>query len=553
MQKIIKNIFLVLLFLLNTGLNPVFAAFDVKGVQLFRDNNICINSVSDGTTSKVALDLSTLQTNSESVQSKISSSGSLCTTPPFFTGGAILSTAGGITTQAQPNIQSLGRGILISEIAGNSSGISSSGDPNGFSTLVSNLGGLANTIFEISLPTGCDVIDDDDDIVGASSDLTTVNDFSLPTCTSTNGLTVQCNATSNLLTLTTGLAPASGSTPAKVRFTLSAINAVPDSNMIDSILIRLSSQDVFCPSTATGPLIATVVAQNAVSSPTKSETIGTADLGTAKQAAKINYATETVTSTKGETSTNEIGTTPILAGSTSTAHKIQIEELDNESIPIGGQSSAVLINPTATSNAATENINLWIIPSISSLFSNAPAISDITFSDNSIFISSAPVLVKTTANDVNAPFGSIVIPIRKSSGGTDPATIKTTITINNLKINSGTGKDGDIFTVTLALFEPASGAVINTPAGLSVNDSTNPTNPQNFSAFSVDSTRGLAQNAVVGGAVNEPTGAAQITTDTDLSALTKRDTVLGAPQILNFTKVISSISDINTDKITVLN
>ena len=265
MQKIIKNIFLVLLFLLNTGLNPVFAAFDVKGVQLFRDNNICINSVSDGTTSKVALDLSTLQTNSESVQSKISSSGSLCTTPPFFTGGAILSTAGGITTQAQPNIQSLGRGILISEIAGNSSGISSSGDPNGFSTLVSNLGGLANTIFEISLPTGCDVIDDDDDIVGASSDLTTVNDFSLPTCTSTNGLTVQCNATSNLLTLTTGLAPASGSTPAKVRFTLSAINAVPDSNMIDSILIRLSSQDVFCPSTATGPLIATVVAQNAVS------------------------------------------------------------------------------------------------------------------------------------------------------------------------------------------------------------------------------------------------------------------------------------------------
>ena len=45
---------------------------------------------------------------------------------------------------------------------------------------------LGSIIFEVSLPSGCYVVDDDNDIVGASSDLSTINDFSFPTCASTN-------------------------------------------------------------------------------------------------------------------------------------------------------------------------------------------------------------------------------------------------------------------------------------------------------------------------------------------------------------------------------
>lgn len=531
------------------------AAFDIQGVELFKDNTICITMTSSGTVTQSGFNLSNIQTNSESFQANITSGGALCPLPPFFTGGAIQSTTNGITIQAQPNVQAFGRGIVISEIAGNSSGVSSSGEPTSFTSLVSRLGGVSMTLFEITLPTGCDVVDDDNDIVGASTDLTTINDFSFPTCASTNGFTVACNAESNLLTAITGLVPATSSTPAKIRFTISAFEAGADINMIDSILIRLDSQDVFCPTSITGPTIATIIAKNAVDSPTVTETVGTVNIGDAAQAVNFKYAAETATSLKGEVSTNDIGSTALLIGGlATTANKIQIEELQNDSIPLAGQSSAILINPSVTSNSENNIINIWLVPSISTLFSTAPLSSDITFSDSSIVVNSAPYIVMSNSDDLNAPFGTLVIPVRKNDavGATDPSTVKTTITINNLVFSSAIAGAKDA-TVSLALYEPLSGAIINTPAALSVNNSTNPTNPQNFSAFSIGSTRALAQNAVVGGAVNEATGAAQITSDVDLNALTLRNTALGTPQITGFTKAISTVTPVDISKITTTN
>ncbi len=550
--KPVQNILLIILFLAS---QVVFfksqAAFDVQGVELFKDNNICIFMA--GSSTPEGLSLASFSVTTESVQSRISSSGSLCLPPPFFTGGSLLTTINGIKTQADPVVQSLGRGILISEISG-TAGVSSSGDPSGFNSLVTRLGGLTMTIFEISLPDSCDVIDDDDDVVGSSSDLSTINDFSFPTCNSTTGLTVACNATSNLLTAITGLAPATSTSPAKIRFTISEFNAFADASMIDSILIKLDSQDIFCPNNAGNPLTVTAIAKNAIDSPTVTETLGSVNIGSPAQSAKLSYTTEVATSAKGETSTNETGTTPVLAGSNSTtANTIQIEELNNESIPIGGQSSPTLINPSVATSNANNAINIWLIPSISNLFSNPPATGNITFSDNSFIVSSAPYLVMSNTDDQNAPFGTIVIPIRQNSSGDDPTTIKTTITIKNLPL-SGDATASKDSTISLSFFEPISGAIVNTPGALSIlSSTTNSTNPQNFSSFTAQSTRGIAQNAIIGGAVNDGAGAGQVVTDTDIAALTARDTVLGTPQIIGFTKVISLLTVIDSSKVNITN
>ena len=338
------TLFLVFLFSFQfCFFQKVYAAFDLKGVQLFKDNNICI--IMAGSTTPESLSLSNLFTQDESVQSKISSSGTLCPAPPFFTGGALLSATNGISIQAQPTVQGLGRGILISEIAGSMGGVSSSGDPLGFSNLTTNLG-ITTNIFEITLPIECDVVDDDNDGFGASSDLSGINDFTFITCASTTGLTVACNSEIGLLSASNVIVPASGSTGAKVRFTISAIDSLPDANMIDSILIKFDSQDIFCKSTASGNLTATIIAKNAVDSPTQTENLGTVSFGAFSKAAKISYKTDTATSLKGEVSTNEVRNTPTLAGTANTSYPIEIEELDNEGFPLGGQSSDSIINPS---------------------------------------------------------------------------------------------------------------------------------------------------------------------------------------------------------------
>lgn len=525
-------------------------AFDIKPVGIFRDGTICLIPASSSGVAQ-AFSLSSLQSSTESVQTKISSSGSFCPAPALFTGGAILGTTSGKTFQAHPTVQALSRGILISENAGIDGAISSSGDPTGFTSLITRLGGLSRNIFEISLPSACDVVDDDDDAVGASSDLSTLNDFSFITCNSTNGITTICNETNatNALTATNILVPASSSGAAKIRFAISETITAADGNMIDSILIKLDSQDIFCSGSASSPLTATIIAKNFIDTPTITETIGTVDLGIPSKAATLEYTSDIATSLKGEVSTNIVSTTPILVGgSNATANSVVITELDNESIPIGGQSSASLINPSLSSTVEIANVNLWITPCINNYFSTAPAISDITFSDSTLAVSSAPYIVMSNVDDLIAPFGTLVIPIKKGTSG-NPTQAKTKITIKNIGLSAATASTTNV-TVSLAFFEPLSNAVVNIPAGCSINNSTNLTNPTNFSAYCAGSTRALAQNAVVGGAVNESTGASQITTDNDLLTLTNRNTTLGTPQIANFTSVISMVTPIDITKIT---
>lgn len=527
------------------------AAFNVKSVRVLKTNNICIqNSAGE----EQALDLSTLITNSDSVEARISSSGALCPTPAFFTGGAKLITTNGISTQAQPVVQGFSRGILISEIAGDTGGISSSGQPTGFNDLVLDFGGTNNLFFEVTLPAECDVIDDDDDAIDSEADLAMVNDFSFPTCSATGGITVACNTASGLLMVTNVLEPASGGNPAKIRYVLSATGSISDINMIDSLLLKLDSQDIFCPSSAMGPLTATVFAKKeSITSPTATQTIGTVDLGAPAQAATLSYATEIVTSLKGEVSTNQISSTAVLApGSTTTANKIEITEIDNESIPVGTLSSAANINPAINEGLTIQEIDIFLIPSKTDLFLEAPKSSDITFSDNTLKLKSDPVFVETTADHATAPLGSIVLKVQKDSG--NPSSSKTTISVNNLKLRgiseSGASAATDS-TISLAFFETNSGAIINTPGVLSIFNSSDTSNPQNFSAFSPNSTRAIRQNEVIGGAINALEGANRIQTNSDLSSLTSRNTTLGAPQIVGFTNVVSEVTPVDTEKISV--
>ncbi|MBI1857941.1 MAG: hypothetical protein HYR97_02345 [Candidatus Melainabacteria bacterium] len=526
------------------------ATLNARTVRVLKDHEVCVK---DSTGTTTSLDLSTLISNSDSVDGRASSSGSYCPVPPLFTGGAKVTTALGISVQGQPVVQGLGRGILISEQSGDSGGVSSSGKPTDFNDLAVSFGGLTNLFFEVSLPAGCDVIDDDNDIVGSESDLSLINDISFPTCAATGGVTVVCNAATNELSASNGLVETSSGTPAKIRFVLSAVGSVSDVNMIDSILLRLDSQDIFCPKDIAGPLTATVTVNKGMtfSSPTSTQTIGTVDLGTPTSALSIGYAEETVMSSKGEISNNKLDTTAVLApGSLVTANAIEIKELDNESIPIGINSAAIS-GPGISSAIMIEEAHLLLIPSEVNLFDDINIMSsNISLSDSSLIVSGEPVVVMTTADHSSAPFGSVVIKLKQNVSSLDPATVKTTITVNDLKLRGLSSTSAMDSTISLSLFEPNSGAIINTPGVLSIFDSMDAVNPINYSAFSPNSTRATKQNAVIGGAVNEQVGADRIQIDTDLSRLASRNAELGAPQITEFTKVALNVTDVNKDQIT---
>lgn len=483
------------------------AAFDVNGVGLFKDGNLCILNSSQVQTS---VNLSSFQSLNDGVQVRISSSGSYCK-PSFFTGGALQSNASGKVIGAQPNVQAYGRGILISEPAPTAS---SSGDPSAFSTLFNRYGGSNMLVFEIALPQGCDVVDDDDDGEGTASILSGINDFSFPGCSSTNGLNVFCNdlSSSGLLTASNVLVPASSGSPAKVRFGITSLNFPTDTNLIDSVLIKFDSQDIFCPTTSTSPLIATVTAKNAIDSPTLTETVGTADLGTPVKALDVSGS----------------------------ASNLQISELDNESIPVGGQASQSLIEPIFGQTTEITMINIWIVPSAINLFSIAPSISDVTFSDNSLALSSAPYLVKIPGDDISAPIGTLVLPVKKNDdqGAANPINNKTTITIKNITL--GTAVSGG--TVSILIYEPNAQAIVNTPGVASINNTSSLTNPQNYSSYSYLSSRAQVQTTVISNVINETSMLTQPLTDADLALVTARNTVLGSPQILNFTNNIQTSS-----------
>lgn len=536
---------LVQFFYLNTK-----AAFDVVSVRLFRDTNVCINKPTANGTQKQSVDFKTFGSSSQSVRASISSSGSFCSLPPFFTGGAKVITKNGISVQAGPTVQSYGRGILISEVAGTDGGVSG-GDPSGFDNLgTMDFGSMTTSlVFEISLPSECDVIDDDDDIAGDSSILSGVNDFSLPTCSSTDGVTVVCNAESGALTASNGLVPASGTSLAKSRFVISSLDTIADPTMIDSVLIKFRSQDIFCPNGTSGPLTATIVAKDSVTNPAKTVTIGQVDLGTSTQALSVGYAKDIATSSKGETSENEVATTPILVmGSATALNSIEIKELNEESIPIGSDASAVNIDPSRASSSTDEitEVFLLLIPSKTNFFSKAPLNSDVTLSDNSFIVNGEPFIVTSSTISSNFPVGTLVIKLKKNTnpGATNPDKVKTTVKIANIVVNPPLNTD-ETGTISFSIFEPDSGAIVNTPGALSINTPTDSTKfPQNFSAFSVGSKRALEQNKN-----GDDVRANQIITDTELAELTSRNTELGAPQITNVVKAVSNITPINETKV----
>jgi hypothetical protein len=506
---------LLLIFSLN-----VKAAFDVQGVGLFRDSNLC---VLDSSQNPSAVTFASIQTSQDSAIARTNSSGAFCK-PSIFTGGAILSNSSGKVTQAQPVVQANGRGILITEPFGPSGAVSSSGDPTAFNSLLNKYGGSTMLVFEIALPQGCDVIDDDDDGEGTASVLSGINDFSFPTCSATGGLNVFCNdlSSSGLLTASNVLVPASGSTPAKVRFGITSVNFSADSNLIDSILIKFDSQDIFCSSSAISPLTATITAKNAIDSPTLSETIGTADFGAPIKALDVSGS----------------------------ASSLLISELDNDSIPVGNTSSQSLIDPISGLTTEITMINLWIVPSATNIFSTAPSSSDVIFSDTSLALSSAPFIVRSSSDDNSAPTGTVVIPIKKNdiSGALSPAKNKTTITIKNLGLSStsssgsSSGSSSSESSISVLIYEPNSQAVVNTPGVASINNTSSSTNPQNYSAFSYLSTRAQNQTAVISNVVNETSMLTQPLTDADLALVFARNTILGSPQIINFTSGIASSS-----------
>lgn len=545
------SIYFLVVLLLGSEFSMAQAAITVRAVKLFKDGNVCIKN-SQGV--EQSLNIGEINSNNDSLDSRLSSSGSVCTPPPFFTGGVNISSSG-ILTQAHPVVQALGRGILVSETAG-TSGVSSSGNPFDFAQLLIDVSGSktsSTAILQVTLPLGCDFIDDDDDIAGTSSTLTDVNDFSLPACQATNGFTIICNEESGKLTAMNGIEVATATTPAKMRFALNDF-AAPDGNLIDSFLIKFDAQDIFCPSSFTGPLNVTVSVSNDATNPTMTSTLGTVDLGLPTKAAAAKFITKTSTSTKGQISTSNISTNAVLTeGGTNISNPIQIEELQEESIPIGGQSSASLINPPNVNKIEITKVNLWIIPSVLNLFTGAPSSSDISFSDNSLKVSSAPYLVMTNTDDVNAPFGSIVIPLEKNTvqGASDPTKVKTTITINNLNLAQVNSLSTNA-NLTFAFFETTGNAVVNTPGISTINTGGVSSNPVNYSAYGSSDIRAQNQNISISSSNAPQIGfASQINTENGLNLITSRSTVLESPQILNFTNVVSMVTDITSSLVSV--
>ena len=294
--------------------------------------------------------------------------------------------------------------------------------------------------------------------------------------------------------------------------------------------------------------MATVTAQNAISSPTVSVPLGTVSLGTATKAATFAFADDVATSTKLETSTNmDLGPTPRLSGGdVSVVHPFSVTELHAKSIPIGGRASTRNLDPDNTSNSTVLSMGqLWVIPSNSSSFSTAPAASDISFSDNSLEADGSPVLVTSSTVNSSAPLGTLIIPIKKgtATGAADPSTSTTTVTVKNAKLQAAISSTTDL-TASVEFFSQDAGVVVNTPGIAAGNNASTPTV---FTPFAPASTKATSQD-------NGATSAVQIGSGTlSNQLLTTRLTELGTPQITGFAKVLAagSLKVADASKITV--
>lgn len=498
-------------------------------------SSVTLSSVSTGTITTAATNACT--------------SGAIASPPAFFTGGANNTVSGTTVVKGSPVAQGEARGILITESTA-----------TGFSELVSQIGGgVAGALFEIGLPSGCDLIDDNDDnntatSSSSSSSATGGNDVSMITLASTAGVTATVTGGGTgdaLLTSSNVLAPAVGSTPAKVRLRLSAATGTgTDALTTDGVLVKFDSQDIFCPTSVTGDLFATVTAQNKVSGPTVTSSLGTmVALGTATKALSFAFGDDTATSTKGETSTNmNIGPTPrLVGGGASNSHVFVITELNKKAIPIGGRVSPRNLDSdnTLLSTVLTRG-QLWIIPAAGSAFSAAPALADVTTTNlegttpGSLVVDGSPLLVTSSSVDANAPIGSVIIGLKKNtaSGAPDPATITSVVTVKNLKLTAATSSTTDLV-ADVEFYAQDVGVVVNTPGVASANSSSSPTL---FTPFTAGATKALTQLEVAG---------AQLSGSLANQLAINRDAVLESPQISPFANQLTTQMNADGSKITV--
>lgn len=510
-----------------------------EGVGLAANSQLAV-TCSSGGESSVVLSGVTTGTFASAVTGACTS-GVVAAPTSLFTGGVNNTVSGNTVIDGSPVVQGEGRGILIKE-----------NTATGFNELVSQVGGgTQGTVFEVNLPAGCDIVDDRDDNNTAVSTGSSLggNDVARVSVTSTAGVTAAVSAGNTgdaALTVANVLAPASGTTPAKVRFRLASVGGATDNAVTDAILLRLDSQDIFCPSAVTGALTGAVTAGNKVSSPTVIANLGTASFGTANSAATFVFGASTSTSTKGEVSTNSnTGATPRLVGGSSTvAHTFSVAETTATSIPIGGRVSPRNIDPdnSVLSSAITRG-QIWIVPSSASAFSAAPAASDITFSDNSLIVDGNPLLVTSATVDANAPIGTIIVGVKKNTatGAADPATSTTTITVANAQLTAANSSTTDL-TATVQFFSQDAGAVVNTPGIAAGNSATTPTI---FTPFAPGSTKANTQLNVPGVQIGTGSLANQL--------LTSRLTAEGAPQINPFATVLAAgtLKNADSSKITV--
>ena len=511
-----------------------------QGVALSESSQLGVSCSSGGQSSVV---LSSVTSGTVATQvSAACTSGVIASAPTFFTGGAPNTVSGTTIVTGSPTVQGNGRGVLISELSA-----------TGFSELVNQVGGgTQGTVFEISLPTGCDVIDDKDDNNTASSSSTASaalggNDVARITLTATGGVTATQAAGGSgnaALTNSNVISAASGAVPAKVLFRLStAPGTGTDALTTDAVLVKFDAQDLFCPTSVTGPLTATVKANNTVTSPTVTSTLGTASLGTATQAITFGIADDVATSTKGEVSTNT-GVGPslrLVGGSASAANPFSFKENDPTSIPIGGRVSSRNLDPenSLLSSVITRG-QIWIVPGANTAFSAAPAASDVTFSDNSLVVDGTPVLVTSSTSDANAPFGTLIIGVKRNiaSGATDPATVATTVSVRNLQLAGANSSTTDLVASAL-FFSQDAGVIVNTPGSATGNNAASPTL---FTPYVQGSTKALTQLEATGVQLNG--GLAN-------QLLTARLTTQGSPQLNPFAKVVTTAMNADSSKITV--
>lgn len=505
-----------------------------KGVGVSETGQLGIDC-SSGSTSSVVLPT----VSATSINTSISgacTSGSTAAVPSLYKGGASSSVSGSTVIDGSPVVQGNARGILITESTA-----------TGFSELVNKVGGgVTGTVFEVQLPSGCDVIDDQNDNNTAVSTTanTPGNDVTRVSIVNTAGITTSFAAgtTPADVTAATALVPATGADPASIHFVLTAAPGTGvDATTTDAILVKLDAQDIFCPaSKADGALTGLVRAQNKTATPTITENLGTVSFGTLGSAATFAFADDVATSTKGEVSTNtNIGATARLSGGgVTTSNPFKITELDSTAFPIGGRVSARNLDPdnTVLSSVITRG-QIWVVPADSSVFSSAPAAADISFSDASLVIDGTPYIATSATVDPNAPLGTLVIGVKQGTG--NAAANTTTVTVKNLKLTGATSSTTDLVS-TVQFYSQDAGVVINTPGVASGNSASTPTV---FTPYVRGGTKANSQLNTAGVQLGTGSLSNQL--------LTSRLTTLGAPQISPFASLITSAKNADATKITV--